>query len=254
MTSRAEPRIVTHFIAGFPSFDTSLAAARGLIDGGAFALEMQIPFSDPNADGPVIEGACRDALAAGFRTGDAFRLLEAIRSESDIPVFVMSYASLVITPGVDNFIRRSKEAGAAGLIIPDLTPGADEGLYRKAAEANCPAVPVIVPWISGQRLREILAEPIEWVYVALRSGITGDYTEIGEEQAAFLTRIREHQIGNAPKVMAGFGIQRPEQVNAVMEMADAAIVGSALVKTIAAAGPVRASQAAEDLVRHLRGV
>lgn len=79
----------------------------------------------------------------------------------------------MLRPGVDNFVRRARAAGASGIIIPDLTPGADEGLYQVAADAGCPAVPVVVPWISPERLNEVLAEPVEWVYVALRSGITG---------------------------------------------------------------------------------
>ena len=238
--------------------EASLDVARGLIAGGAFALEMQIPFSDPNADGPVIEGACSQALDAGFKVADAWKLLEAIRVESDIPVFVMSYASLVFTPGVENFVRRAKESGATGLIIPDLVPGADEGLYAAASAADCPAVPVVVPWISGKRLDEVLAEPLEWVYVALRSGITGTYTELGMEQEEFLSKLRERGMAmkgaaEAPRIMAGFGIQQPEQVKAVVKMADAAIVGSALVKAIGGAGVSGAGDAARKLLEKLRG-
>ena len=248
------PRIVTHFIAGYPDYEASLEVARGLISGGAFALEMQIPFSDPNADGPVIEGACRKALEAGFVVDDAFRLLKTIRAESEIPVFVMSYASLVVTPGVENFVRRAKEAGATGLIIPDLVPGSDEGLYSAAAAAGCPAVPVVIPWITDERLEDVLAEKIDWIYVALRSGITGTYTDLGEQQAAFLAKLRERQPYGGPKVMAGFGIQKPEQVSALVEMADAAIVGSSLVKAITAAGTGESGAAVRALVEELRGV
>jgi tryptophan synthase alpha chain len=250
------PKIVTHFIAGYPDFQTSLEVARGLIAGGAYALEMQIPFSDPNADGPVIEGACRKALDGGFRVADAWRLLETIRAESDIPVFVMSYASPVFTPGVEAFIRRGKDAGASGFIIPDLVPGSDEGLFEAASRAGCPAVPVVVPWISDERLDEILSEPIQWIYVALRSGITGTYTELGPEQESFLEKFR--QMCNPPRVMAGFGIQDASQVAAVVEMADAAIVGSALVKAIAGVsdaggGAPEAGDAVREMVVRLRG-
>ena len=248
-----DPKIVTHFIAGFPTYEASLEAARGLIAGGAFALEMQIPFSDPNADGPVIESACNEALEKGFTVDDAFRLLADITAESDIPVFVMSYASLAVTPGVEAFARRAREAGAAGLIIPDLVPGADEGLYEAASTAGCPAVPVVVPWITEERLEEILRVPADWIYVALRSGITGTYTELGDEQAAFLAKLREKQAAGGPKVMAGFGIQKPEQVKVLMTMADAAIVGSALVRVIAAAGPEGAGTAARGMLEELRG-
>ena len=248
------PRIVTHFIAGFPNYQASLEVARGLIAGGAFALEMQIPFSDPNADGPVIEGACREALEGGFSVDDAFRLLAEIRRESDIPIFVMSYASLVVTPGVANFSARAQAAGATGLIVPDLVPGADEGLFEAAADAGCPAIPVVVPWVSETRLEEILSAPSDWIYVALRSGITGTYTELGEEQEIFLSKLRARQESGGPLVMAGFGIQKAVQVEALVKMADAAIVGSALVKVIATAGPEGAGEAARKLVQELRGL
>lgn len=262
------PKIVTHFIAGYPTYQASLDVARGLIAGGAFALEMQIPFSDPNADGPVIEGACREALDAGFKVADTWSLLREIRAESDIPVFIMSYASLVFTPGVENFVHQAAEAGASGFIIPDLVPGADEGLYAAAAAAGCPSVPVVVPWISDERLGEVLSEPVNWIYVALRSGITGTYTELGTEQEAFLEKLQKRQAPGseisgsresgepAPgelKVMAGFGIQDAAQVAAVTAMADAAIVGSALVRAIADAGAEEAGDAVRKLVEKLRG-
>ena len=258
MSNATNPRIVTHFIAGFPSYEASLEVARGLIAGGAFALEMQIPFSDPNADGPVIEDACRQSLDAGFKVADAWKLLKSIRAESDVPVFVMSYASLVFTPGVENFVRRAKDSGATGLIIPDLVPGADEGLYAAASAAGCPAVPVVSPWISDERLDEVLSENLDWVYVALRSGITGAYTELGPDQEAFLAKLCERGMamkGTAapPRIMAGFGIQDAAQVEAVVKMADAAIVGSALVTAIATAGVPGAGDAARSMVEMLRG-
>jgi tryptophan synthase alpha chain len=258
------PRIVTHFVAGYPDFKASLDVARGLIAGGAFALEMQIPFSDPSADGPVIEEACRAALDGGFRVEDAWKLLEAVRSESDIPVFVMSYASLAVAPGIEAFVRRVRHAGADGLIIPDLVPGADEGLFAAAAEAGCPAVPVIVPSVTDARLEEVFSERFDWVYVALRSGITGTYTELGGGQDAFLKRLRKRcetsaaatgRPGRAaPRIMAGFGIQSPEQVRTVAALADAAIVGSALVRAVAQGGTAGAGEAARNLLLRLRGL
>lgn len=246
------PSVITHFIAGYPDRQSSLEVARGLIAGGAFALEMQIPFSDPNADGPVIEGACLQALQSGFRVEDAFGLLAEIRRESAIPIFLMSYASVAFTPGVPAFARRAAEAGASGLIVPDLTPGADEGLFAAAA-ACCPAVPVVVPSISMQRLDAVMNEPVEWIYVALRSGITGSYTELGEKQSDFLGELRRRRDAGGPRVMAGFGIQTPEQVRAVTESADAAVVGSAIVKAATAAGPDGAGEAARLLTTKLRG-
>ena len=129
--------IVSHFIAGYPnlkfSFETAL---RTLAEGGAAYLEMQIPFSDPSADGPVIEGACREALAGGFKVDDAFPLLQRIRKETGIPVFLMSYGNILFSRGIPSFVKQAKEAGAAGLIIPDLVYGRDEGLYEEGRPAG----------------------------------------------------------------------------------------------------------------------
>ena len=98
-------KLVTHFIAGYPSLDASFETAKGLIDGGAFALEMQIPFSDPSADGPVIELACRQSLEAGFRVDDGFKLIEKIKQYADIPIYIMSYSAIVFNLGVQRFCR-----------------------------------------------------------------------------------------------------------------------------------------------------
>lgn len=233
MNPDAKGSLITHMVAGYPDFEKSLEVARSLIAGGAYALEIQIPFSDPNADGPLIENACRVALRKGFKVIDTWRLLGAIRAESTIPIFLMSYANIAISYGLENFLRRAVEFTTTGIIIPNLVPGADEGLFSVAAEFACPAVPVLVPWINEQRLDEILAMPIDWIYVALRSGITGAYTEIGAPQRNFLAKIRARRL--CPRIMAGFGIQNATQVTALLEFVDAAVVGSAIVKTISSA-------------------
>jgi len=242
--------LITHMIAGYPDFEKSLEVARGLIAGGAYALEIQIPFSDPNSDGPLIENACKVALSRGFKVADTWSLLEAIRAESTIPIFLMSYASIAISHGLENFLRRAAEFTATGIIIPNLVPGADEGLFRAAAKFACPAVPVLVPWISEKRLDEILAVPIEWVYVALRSGITGAYTQIEAFQHSFLTRIRARR--RRPKIMAGFGIRNASQVADLLGFVEAVVVGSAIVKTISSAQ--HPGEAVRRLVEELRNI
>ncbi|KGM38653.1 hypothetical protein S1OALGB6SA_1339 [Olavius algarvensis spirochete endosymbiont] len=250
MNSDVKASLITHMIAGYPDFEKSLEVARGLIAGGAYALEIQIPFSDPNADGPLIENACRVALSRGFKVADTWRLLEVIRAESSIPIFLMSYASTAISCGLANFLRRAVEFATTGIIIPNLVPGADEGLFRTAAELGCPAVPVLVPWISDQRLDEILSMPIDWIYVALRSGITGAYTQIEAPQRSFLAKIRTRQ--RRPRIMAGFGIQKTAQVANLLEFVEAAVVGSAIVKTIS--GARHPGEAVRKLVGELQNI
>ena len=221
-------KLVTHFIAGYPDLDASFETAKGLIDGGAYALEMQIPFSDPSADGPVIETACRKSLEAGFRVSDGFKLIEKIRAYSDVPVYIMSYSAIVFNTGIKAFTDRAVKAGASGLIIPDLTPGNDEGLYAAGREAGIDVIPVIVPSVTDNRLAEIMAENPGWVYLALRSGITGSYTDLDEENLGFLDRLKKFDC----RIMAGFGIRTPEQVKTLEPHADAAIAGTFIVNRI----------------------
>jgi len=250
MNTGPRASLIAHMVAGYPDFEESLEVARGLAAGGAYALEIQIPFSDPNADGPLIENACRTALRGGFKVADTWKLLEVIRAESSIPIFLMSYASTAISRGLENFLRRAVDFATTGIIVPNLVPGADEGLFRAAAELACPAVPVLVPWVSDQRLEEILAMQIEWIYIALRSGITGAYTRIETPQRDFLAKIRARQ--RRPRIMAGFGIQHAYQVADLMGFVEAVVVGSAIVKAVGRARHPR--EAARRLVEELRNV
>ena len=164
---------MTHMVAGYPDTETSFAVARGLIDGGASIIELQFPFSDPAADGPVIQAACSTALEAGFTLDSGFNLAERISSYSNVPVFIMTYANPVVTLGVDEFIHRAAGAGVKGIIAPDLVAGSDEGLYAAGKKLGMPIVPVVVPTITPERLSEIAALQEPYVYTALRQGITG---------------------------------------------------------------------------------
>jgi tryptophan synthase alpha chain len=233
-------RLVTHFIAGYPDLESSYEMAMGLIEGGAGALEMQIPFSDPSADGPVIEEACRQALASGFRVDDAFTLAKRIRLASRLPVYLMSYAGIVYNRGIRRFVGEARAAGFSGLIIPDLIPGADEGLYREGSIQGMPVVPVVVPGLPGERLEEILAESPEWVYLALRSGITGAPTILDNSNLGFLDQLKGYGI----KVMAGFGIRSYPQVEILQPHCEAVVVGSYLVEEVFKGEPSNRTAAA----------
>lgn len=221
-------KILTHFIAGYPSQEESKQIGKALIEGGACALEMQIPYSDPSADGPVIEAACREALEKGIKVDDCFSLITEIKRDSDVPFYLMSYGGPVYARGIERFIDDAKAAGVDGLIIPDLTPGDDEKLYQIGKKKGMPIIPVVVPSIQDDRLEEILSQTADWVYVALRSGITGTLTDIGESNLTILDKIRSRN----HSMMAGFGIQKREQVETLMPHADAVIVGTIVVKTI----------------------
>ena len=227
------PSLMCHLVAGYPTHELSLEVARALAEGGASILEIQFPFSDPSADGPSIQAACTEALAKGFKVADGWRLVETVRREFPaVPVFVMSYASIVVTKGIDAFVARAKAAGVAGLIIPDLSPGTDEGLYEAGRQHGVAIVPVIVPSVPSERLEAILAPKPEWVYAAIRAGITGVHTTLTPELKSFLSRLNARA-----KVMAGFGIDSASQVRDLADSAHTIVVGSALVRVVASTAP-----------------
>jgi len=228
MPNNSAIKLMAHLVAGFPSIDESYTVARALADGGADFLEVQFPFSDPSADGKPIQAACSAALSAGTKVADGFSLVKKISRELKVPVFIMTYAGPVYALGVENFVKRSLDAGAEGIIAPDLMPGYDEGLYSCGRDHGFHIVPVISPQVSEERLSLIKAEKPRYLYCALRSGITGDITRLDTGNISFLHRVRSV----SPVVMAGFGIQSSAQVAALAPYADAAIVGSALVNEI----------------------
>ncbi len=238
------PSLMAHCVAFFPDRERSLAAARGLAHGGAEYIEVQFPFSDPTADGPAIQSACQMALEHGFTVDEGFRLIDQLSSEIPTPIFIMSYGNLVYHRGVDRFCRDAAAAGAAGLIIPDLLPPADEGLYEVCREFGLEAMPVISPGISDDRLAAVAKQQPKYMYTTLRSGITGSHTEIGPEQIGHLDRCRS----TGAHIMAGFGIENPEQVQALSPHTDTLVVGSYFVKEILRMGT---EASAAQIERHV---
>lgn len=224
----ARATLMAHMMAFFPTREDSLAIARGLTAGGAAYLEVQFPFSDPSADGPLIQTAGAHALEAGFTVEGGFDLVREIVAMTHRPVFVMSYGNLVFRRGTEAFVRAAKEAGAAGLIIPDLAPGNDEHLYEAGEKHGVAIVPVVAPSVTDLRIARIAEEHPRYLYAALRLGITGSYTDVGDENLRFLGRLAPLHAD----IIAGFGISSPDQVRLLAPHVHALVVGSAFVKTI----------------------
>ncbi len=253
-------RIMAHMVAYYPDRKRSLAVAEGLIDGGASYLEIQFPFSDPTADGPAIQEASERALDAGFTVQSGFDLVREIAAltgsrcgpDGAPPIFLMTYASLVYARGVDRFIADGVDAGAAGFILPDLPFDHDEGAAAAASRHGASVMPVTVTSAPAARLDGLLATDPEYVYVALRRGITGSRTDLDDATLGVLDRIR----ATGTKVMAGFGVSDRAQVVALEAHAHAVVVGSALVRAVAAVadGPADAIRAAvANRLRELTG-
>mgnify|MGYP006300673215 CR=1 FL=1 len=239
------PRLMAHLVAGYPDMERTVDVARGLVEGGAAMLELQMPSSDPAADGPVIQRACSSALERGFRLEDGLGLAEKIRLATGVPLFIMAYGSQIFARGIRRFTEDTAAGGCDGVIAPDLTPGRDEGLYEacRAAGLSCvPVVPVSTSMPRVERILEYSRTPV-WVYTALRTGITGAETALSSSNADFLAHIRS----SGSRTIAGFGIRSPEQIAALAAHTDAVVVGSCFVRAIASA--VESGEDPADCVR-----
>lgn len=226
-------RIMAHLVAHYPDRERSIAVAQGLIDGGASYLEIQFPFSDPTADGPAIQQACQEALESGFSVNDGFSFVHTVAeaaeaSGREVPIFLMTYASLIYARGVEQFMRDGESAGVGGFILPDIPVDYDEGVWEAAEKTGTRIMPVTVTTAAPERMELIARKKPEYTYVALRRGITGVKTEVGEENLSVLDRMAQ----TGTRVMAGFGISERQQVRSLDPHVHACVVGSALVRTV----------------------
>ncbi len=227
-----EGAFIPFTVLGDPEPDTSLAIVRALVGAGADALEVGLPFSDPIADGPVLQAAATRALRAGVRRAACWTILRAIRSEHpDLPVGLLVYANLVCHQDPARFYAEARAAGADSVLVADL-PLAEAGPIAGCARASGIA-PVFIapPNADDARLTAIAAAGSGYTYVTSRDGVTGADHELERKQATLIARLR--QLGAPPPVL-GFGIATPEHVRAALAMGAAgAISGSAVVRRIA---------------------
>lgn len=222
-------KLMSHLVAGYPTDELSFTAARALVDGGADILEIQLPFSDPSADGPAIQGACTEVLKRGYRTADGLAFISRLHKEfPKVKIYLMSYGSLVYTPGVENFCRRASAAGVTGMIIPDLPFDHDEGLTAACRTNGMENIPVAAPSMSQARLSKLARAGFPYIYAALRTGITGTDTAIDENTLAFLKAVGE----GGSKIYGGFGISNGAQAHALANQVEAIVAGSVFVRLI----------------------
>lgn len=222
--------VMAHLVAGYPNEDASVHIAKSLVDGGASLLEIQLPFSDPSADGPAIQNACSEVLANGFSTKRGLSVIQEIhRQNPGIPIFLMTYASLAWSAGIDTFVRNAAAAGVSGIIVPDLPFDHDEGLKKSCDTNGIHSVPVAAPFMEEARLKKLVCSGYTYIYAPLRAGITGTDTEITAETIAFIQKLSECDA----KVFGGFGIKNAEQSEKLAPYVYAVVAGSVFVRIIA---------------------
>ena len=241
---------MSHLVAGYPTDQLALTAARSLIKGGADILEIQLPFSDPSADGPAIQEACTKVLERGYRTAEGLKFIETLHKEfPDVPIYLMSYGSLIYTPGIRNFCKKASEAGVKGMIIPDLPFDFDEGLTAACKEFGMENIPVAAPTMSKERLEKLANAGFKYIYAALRAGITGTNTTIDKSTLNFISNVSK----GGSKVYGGFGISNGEQSEALASSVEAVVAGSVFVRLITenAGDQDKLAQAVESKAREI---
>lgn len=229
---------------GFPDLDTSVEAAVALAEAGADVLELGPPYSDPVMDGLVIQEATQTALAAGFRLRDTFTAVRAIAARVDVPILVMTYWNPVLQYGVDRFADDLLAAGGAGLITPDITPDAAPDWIAASERTGLDRVFLAAPTSTEERLRMIVAASTGFVYTVSTMGITGERAELDAAARTLVGRLRELGAAHA---CVGIGISTPDQVTGVVDYADGAIVGTALVRALRDGGVAGLTETARAL-------
>lgn len=223
------PALIGYLPAGFPDLDTSIAAARTMLDAGVDVIELGLPYSDPVMDGPVIQRATTAALANGFRTRDVLTAVEQL-SGGDAAILLMSYWNLVLAQGVDSFSSRLADVGGAGIITPDLIPDEADDWIAASDAHGLDRIFLVAPSSPRERLAYVASRCRGFVYAASTMGVTGARTSVSDQAEDLVTRTRA---AGADFVCVGLGVSDGAQAAEVGRYADGVIVGSAFVRALA---------------------
>ncbi|THG35285.1 tryptophan synthase subunit alpha [Glaciibacter flavus] len=236
--------LVGYLPVGFPSLGGSIDAAVALVENGVDILELGLPYSDPVMDGPVIQAATQRALADGFRLRDGFTAVQAIAQQVSAPILIMTYWNPVVQFGVDRFADELAAAGGAGLITPDLIPDEASTWLDASERVGLDRVFLAAPSSTDARLRRSVEASRGFVYAVSTMGITGARADVDQAARGLVGRLREQ---GADSTCVGIGISTAAQVAEVLEYADGAIVGSAIVKALGDGGVEAAGELAAEL-------
>ena len=249
--------LVTYLCAGDPDPETFADILAALPGAGADLIEVGMPFSDPQADGPSIQAGSLRALAAGMTLAKTLELVEAFRRQDDAtPIILMGYYNPIHRYGPARFLDAATSAGVDGLIVVDLPPEEDDELCLPALDAGLCFIRLATPTTDDERLPKVLANTSGFLYYVSMTGITGVGAPVVDLVGKALARLRRH---TELPIAVGFGIRTPEQAAGIARVADAAVVGSALVEQVAQSldqnGQAKAGLAADvlDRVRALAG-
>ena len=239
--------LVTYVTAGDPDLARSAAIIKRLDQAGADVLEIGVPFSDPLADGPVIQRATERALAAGTTLTNVLSMLKTVRPSVSAPIVIFSYANPILRMGLQTFVSEARAAGVDGVLTLDMPPEEGETFRAAFAGAGIDTIFLLSPTTTVDRIRRASALGSGFLYGISRLGVTGVRDTVDDSARELAARVKSET--RLPLAL-GFGISRPEHVRSIGQWADAAVVGSALVKVIAEHG--QAAGLLDEVERYVR--
>jgi len=227
--------LMTHLVLGYPSFEVNREVIRHMAENGVDCIELQIPFSEPIADGPVILKAGQKSLAHGTRVEDCLRFgQEMAKTWSQVHFLFMSYYNILYQYGERAFLERCRDIGFCGNIIADLPPEEGANYIATSRELGLSPIPFFTPTSTNARLQEMASHGEGFVYCVARRGVTGKHTEIDASLSDYLARCRR---ATSLPLAVGFGISSRDDVRGLTGKADMAVIGTATIKLVDAQGP-----------------
>lgn len=221
--------LMTHIVLGYPSLATNRQVISQMIEGGVDCIEMQIPFSEPMADGPVILKANQESLALGTKVADCMAFGREMTEKYDIPFLFMTYYNIIFKYGEERFFKDCQSAGIKGLIIPDLPPEMGEEFFQLATRYQVAPILIFAPTSTEKRMAELNTSAAGFIYCVARRGVTGKQSEFDDDFDTYLARCRAAT--NLP-LAVGFGIRNRQDVAAITGKADIAVIGSETIRLV----------------------
>jgi tryptophan synthase alpha chain len=220
--------VMAHVVCGYPSFEDNMQELEIMAEAGVDLVELQFPFSEPSADGPLFVNANEQSLKAGTTVDQCFEFMQQASERFPFKLLMMGYYNTVFKMGEETFVKRLKESGGSGYILPDLPVEESANLHRLSEEAGIEPIILMTPTSSDKRLAQLGAVSRGLVYVVARKGVTGSKTNMGDDVLALIERCRQH---TSAQIGVGFGISGKEDMDFLRGSADMAIVGTAALKT-----------------------
>ena len=244
--SKKDILLMTHLVLGYPSFAVNREVIHQMVANGVDIIELQIPFSEPMADGPMIIKANQESIANGTKVADCLAFAAEMAAQYDIPFLFMTYYNILFKYGLKKFLNKAKEIGIRGFIVPDLPPEEGEEYLRLAGEFDLAPIQIFAPTSTEERMRTLAGHGAGFIYCVARRGVTGSKTEFDASFDGYLARCRK---ATDLPLAVGFGISSRADVKILTGKADLAVIGTATIRLVEEKG----AEAVGPFIAGLRG-